>query len=293
MNRNPIGEEMARNRWPELCKQYEVDDGLPVRDVGPWTEDKLYFCYRYVEITTSAMVGHPKWPAGLAYVDLFGGPGICRVETTGKRIPGSALIAANATKPFRAILVSEWDAQSAGALTVRLEESSASAVARVFQGDCNKRIGDIVRQIPERALTLAFIDPENLRIDFSTVRALAAAGQVDLLVLFADRMDIVRNVDLYEQQKNSVLDRMLGDQSTWRQDWKLLHNRTPENISKFFADEYKTQLKTLDYSVFGERVMRSQRGPLYRLIFASKNAKGLEFWNKVTKLDRDGQSEMF
>lgn len=29
--------------------------------------------------------------------------------------------------------------------------------------------------------------------------------------------------------------------------------------------------------------------PLYRLIFASKNAKGLEFWNKVTAKDRTGQ----
>ena len=34
---------MARNRWPELCEKYKRDDGLPVREVGPWTEDKLFF----------------------------------------------------------------------------------------------------------------------------------------------------------------------------------------------------------------------------------------------------------
>src|SRR5439155_24425314 len=114
---------MARNRWPDLCEKYKIDDGLPVRDVGPWTEDKLFFWNRYIEITTTAMVGHPKWPAGLAYVDLFAGPGICRVETTDKRIPGSALIAANAPKSFRIILASELDADCARALESRLKQS--------------------------------------------------------------------------------------------------------------------------------------------------------------------------
>ena len=285
---------MSRNRWPELCKKYELDDGLPVRPVGPWTEDKLFFWNRYVEITTTAMVGHQKWPAGLAYVDFFGGPGICLVETTNKRVPGSALIAANAPKPFQSLLVSELDPGLAMALRTRLSQSPAAPSARVFEGDCNDRVHDIVKQIPPRALTLAFVDPENLRIDFSTVQTLASAGQVDLLVLFADRMDIVRNVDLYERQPNSVLDRMLGPHSEWRKAWQQLQNRTAENISDFFATEYKERLRRrLGYSVFGDKVIRTQRGPLYRLIFASKNRKGLEFWNKVTKKDRGGQTEMF
>jgi len=139
---------VSRNRWPELCKKYELDDGLPVRPVGPWTEDKLFFWNRYVEITTTAMVGHQKWPAGLAYVDFFGGPGICLVETTNKRVPGSALIAANAPKPFQSLLVSELDPGLAMALRTRLSQSPAAPSARVFEGDCNDRVHDIVKQIP-------------------------------------------------------------------------------------------------------------------------------------------------
>src|SRR5439155_7411572 len=157
--------------------------------------------------------------------------------------PGSALIAANAPKSFRIILASELDADCARALESRLKQSAPPDTTEVFQGDCNRRVHDIVARIPARALTLAFIDPENLRIDFETVRTLASAGRVDLLVLFADRMDIVRNVDLYERQTDSVLDRMLGPKSSWRRDWQQLHNRTPGNICKFFAEEYRTQLR--------------------------------------------------
>jgi three-Cys-motif partner protein len=284
---------MARDRWLELCKKYENDDGLPVRRAGSWTEQKLWFWNRYIEITTSAMVGHPAWPAGLAYVDLFAGPGICQLES-GKRFPGSVLIAANAPKPFRIILASEKDSDSAQACEQRLKRDASAIESHVLQGDCNQRVHDLVKLIPARALTLAFVDPENLGVDFSTISTLATARQADLLILFADRMDIVRNVNLYETQRDSLLDRMMGQGSVWRTKWQQLHNRSPENVCKLFTDEYKRQLKErLGYQGFGEKIMKSTNGPLYRLIFASKDPKGLEFWDKVTKRDRGGQQEMF
>jgi three-Cys-motif partner protein len=283
-----------RDRWPELCKLVEADDGLPVRDVGKWTEDKLIFWNRYVDITTSAMVGNPKWPGGLGYVDLFGGPGVCRLEKSGRRIPGSALIAANAPKPFRFILVSELSREAATALEARLKRTSAANSARVFQGDCNLRIAEMASLIPAKALTLAFIDPEGLHVRFETIQALAARGRVDLLILFADYMDIVRNVDRYEKQVDSNLDRMMGPESIWRDEWKGLFNRSRENICKLFAKEYCRQLqRILGYKVFAEEVMKSANGPLYRLIFASKHERGLEFWNKITKKSADGQLGLF
>jgi three-Cys-motif partner protein len=156
---------------------------------------------------------------------------------------------------------------------------------------CHHRtgIGQVVKGIPDRALTLAFVDPENLNVNFETMTTLSGCGQVDLLILFADRMDLVRNVDHYEAVRPSVLDRMMGPNSRWRELWAKLMNRTPENICKLFADEYQSQLRdVLGYRVFGEHI-----GPLYRLIFASKNEKGLEFWNKVTRTARSGQRRLF
>jgi three-Cys-motif partner protein len=285
---------MAKDRWAELVRLYSADDGLPVRKVGSWTEDKLFFWNRYIEITTNAMDGHPKWPAGLAYVDLFAGPGVCEYEGTGRRVPGSALIAANAPKPFSAILAAELNPVLASALETRLRRTGVGHAVKVFTGDCNQCIDQIIPHIPKRALTLAFVDPENLNVDFQTIEKLSKCGQVDLLILFADRMDLVRNVDLYERQNPSVLDRMMGPGSTWRALWSALSNRTPENICRLFVDEYTRQLKRLlGYIVFREKVMQSPKGPLYRIIFASKNKKGGEFWEKVTKKDRGGQMDMF
>jgi three-Cys-motif partner protein len=285
---------MTKDRWPELCKLYESDDGLPVRDAGRWTADKLFFWNRYIDITTRAMVGHPGWPAGLAYVDLFAGPGICKLRENGQRIPGSTLIAANAPKLFTTILAAELDPILADALSKRLESTPASSIAKVFRGNCNQSIDEMVKHVPPRALTLGFIDPEAMNVDFETVRKLSECGRVDLLILFADRMDLVRNVDRSEAEQPSVLDRMMGPYSKWRQLWPKLSNRSPDNICRLFVDEYKSQLmKQLGYQVFGEKVMKNTNGPIYRLIFASKSEKGLEFWDKVTQKDRAGQMDLF
>jgi three-Cys-motif partner protein len=284
---------MPRSSWPELCKTVEADDRLPTRAVGEWSEEKLYFWHQYIGITTNSMIGKPQWAAGLVYVDLFSGPGICTIRETGRRIPGSALIAANAPKPFAKILLAELDPTLAAACEARLRASPAAERFKMFVGDSNDRIAEIVREIPDRALTLAFIDPPGLDDKFATISALSRAGQVDLLVLFADAYDIVRNVDRYEEEFGSKLDRILGQTSNWREQWQALSNRSGANVRQLFAKIYCEQLRKLGYCQFGEKQIESRRGPMYRLIYASKHAKGLEFWNKVLTRDRKGQGGLF
>jgi three-Cys-motif partner protein len=286
---------MAEDRWPELCKLVEEDDGLPVREVRHWTGEKLWFWNRYLEITTTAMVDKPQWSAGVVYVDLFGGPGVLRLRNSGKRIPGSPILAAHAPKPFRRILVCELDAELAGACRTRLARSPASNRFDVFDGDCNVRIHEIAQHIPDRALTLGFIDPTGLHAHFRTIETLASRGRVDLLVLFADAYDIVRNLDRYVQQPDSPLDLALGAASNWREKLQQLPNRSRLNLRKLFAEIYRDQLRKLGYIQFGERNFHSysKRLPLYRVIYASKHERGLEFWEKVTSKEADQQGQLF
>lgn len=289
-----MGTPRKRDQWPELLKLVETDDRLPVNEYGQWTEQKLHFWNRYIEITTSAMVGHPSWPVGLYYVDLFAGPGICVIEESGKRLPGSPLIAARAPKPFRQLLLCELDDKRAEACEVRLKRLAPTIPAKLFRGDCNVRIADIARAIPRGALTLAFIDPQGLDIEFDTIRKLAGRGRVDLLILVADAVDFSRNVEhVYFQQENSKLDKFLGRDSDWRKVWRSMGNTQGPSARKFLLKQYKQQLERIGYIQFGEQSIVGGNGPIYRILFASKHPRGLEFWDKVTKKDVFGQREMF
>jgi len=288
-----VGKARRCDRWPELCRLVEEDDRLSVNEYGQWTEQKLHFWNRYVEITTSAMVGHPSWPSGLAYVDLFAGSGVCRIEGSARRIPGSPLIAACSLKAFTKILLCEMDPGRASACEARIRRVAPNAATTFFEGDCNEKVREIARHIPTGALTLAFIDPQGLDIAFETVSTLACCGRVDLLILLADAVDFVRNVDTYLANPASKLDRFLGPDSDWRAKWHAMGSTEGPKARKFVGDVYRDQLGRLGYIKFGTKSIRGPAGPLYRLIYASKHPKGLEFWEKVTRKDVGGQSDLF
>ena len=279
-----------KDRWPELCKLVEDDDGLPTRESGTWAEEMLYFWNRYIDIATSSMVGHPGWPEGLVYLDLFAGPGVCTIRNSNRRVPGSPLIAANAPKQFRKILLCELDPKNAQACEERLKKSPASTGYKLFCGDCNEKISQIVKEIPRGALTLAFLDPTGLHARIDTIKTLAETGRVDLLILFPDAVDVIRNVESYIPKLDSNLDQVLGPDSNWREEWRAIGGAEGSKARRLFATLYKRQLeKHAQYTVFGEEVIKGKNGPLYRLVFASKHERGLEFWDKITKKELGGQ----
>lgn len=282
-----------RDRWPELCRHVERDDLLPVRECGSWTEDKLYFWSKYIDITTTAMVGNPKWKGGLVYVDLFAGPGVCKVRGTGKRLPGSPLIAAHAPKAFTRIIAAEIEDENVHALRTRLRATTAAGSSVVLRGDCNAIVDQIAAEVPPRSLTLAFVDPPGFDAHFETLRRLAFARRVDFLILFADSIDLVRNLEKYASEQGSKVDQMFGPQCNWRAAFAQLQDRTPAKVRELFESMYQEQIRTqLGYKGLRTRPISGPHGPLYRLIYASKDERGLDFWDKTVSKDRGGQGSL-
>ncbi len=284
---------MGPNRitWEALCDQFQRDDGLATRGSGDWAEDKLRWWHRYVDITTTAMADKPAWKDGVVYIDLFSGPGICTIRETGRRLPGSPMIAAYAPKPFRKLLLCELNALDAAACEQRLLASPAKGNFQLFIGDCNYVVRDLISAIPQDALSLAFIDPTGLHANLSTICALTKSRKIDLLILFPDAVDVLRNVDeFYFPRLDSNLDLVLGIDSGWREAWNKLGSQDGPTARRLFTTLYMEQLKKhAGYNHFGEEVIRGPKGPLYRLIFATKHERGLAFWKKVTKKERGGQ----
>lgn len=281
------------DRWPELCRIVATDDGLPTRACGAWTEKKLYFWNSYIHITTMAMVDNPAWKGGLAYVDLFAGPGVCEIREPNRRIPGSPLIAAHAPKPFSKIICVEKDSDSASACRARLARSPAANRSKVIGGDCNQVVGEVVAQIPDQALTLAFIDPEGMDVPLATLKHLASNRRVDFLLLFADSVDALRNIELYDIP-DSKMDSMFGPDSGWREALEALPNNAARHKRQVLRATYQRQLtKHLGYAGFRTKEIRGPRGPLYSLLYASRHERGLEFWDKATSKDVGGQKSLF
>ncbi|TWU62368.1 hypothetical protein V7x_40970 [Crateriforma conspicua] len=281
--------------WQRLLKLVESNDGLPTRESGSWAAEKLFAWNRYIEITTTAMVGNPKWPGGVNYVDLFCGPGVCSVRGSKERFPGSPLIAANAPKPFSKILLCELDGASADACCQRMDASPAAGCYRMFRGDCNQVVADIANELPANGLTLAFLDPTGLHVHMETVVALSGRGAVDLLILFPDSIDIIRNDRAYYfDNVESNLDKVLGKGLEWRTKKQAAEGMDASRLRKLYATIYQEQLTRLaGYGFFDELVIKGPSGPLYRLVYASKNSMGVKFWRESVKRNLGGQRTLF
>jgi len=163
-----------------------------------------------------------------------------------------------------------------------------------WEDDANVAISDIARAIPDHSLTVAFIDPYSVGgVKMATISQLAARGAVDLLVLFADRMDAGRNLSYYASGQSAKLDEFLGEGADWRRRYGRLDSHQPDRVRQFLSTVFQDQLRKLGYRCFRTKAIRSERGPLYRLIYASKHEAGLNFWDTASKYDRDGSRGLF
>lgn len=258
------------------------DDGLYIPEVGDWSRDKHYFLQRYIDAFTTAMKG--KWRE-LHYIDLFANAGIERLRESRQLNWGSPLIAAQAPKPFDHLHLCELDEQKIQALSTRVKK--LHKCSQIIQGDANDKIHDIVKKIPQGSLSLAFLDPYSLQLDFETLTILSNK-RADLIIFFPDRLDILRNWQTYYyDNQNSKLDSYLGPGSNWRGE---LDSAAPQNRVEVLRQIYLRQIEEkLGYSYFRHERIPSTGRPLYSLIFCTRHKRGQEFWDKITRIQRGGQ----
>jgi len=254
-------------------------DGLPARQVGIWSAEKLTVVGRYMGIVTNGMSG--KWE-GLTHVELFPGPGRCVVEDTGQDIPGSPLLALGTKKPFDKVVCVEADPVAYEALQARVAAHERGKTVKLILGDCNEVIDEVLAEIPARHLALAFIDPEGVKgFEFATVQRLTERN-TDFIILFPQNMAVNRNRDKWLAAPPGVtpLDSLLG--SNWRQ------HREPE------VRQFMERLEGLGYFVEGSGInFSNSRGlRLYYLLFASRSSTGIDFWKKITERPPDAQMRL-
>lgn len=270
----------AKRLAPANDSGYREDplDSLPARIVGPWTRRKHHYLGRYADIFS---VGMKKWDRR-TYVDLFAGPGRCFEKPSDQFYDGSPLIALG--QNFTDHVFVELDPTNAQTLRQRCARRSSKLVT-VFDGDCNSRVDQVVKAMPANGLALAFIDPTNWQIRFSTIQRLTADRKVDLLVSFFAGM--MKRVVQYDQPE---LDAFFGT-GAWR-DRRYMGPDGLPTLSGLLA-AYREQLLTLGFldqpSVREIEVKNSRNATMYLLAFFSKNKMGYRFWDEITTEDEKGQ----
>jgi three-Cys-motif partner protein len=286
------------------------EDGLLARESGEWVKEKLFYVKRYIDAFEVAM-RDKTWRRRI-FIDLFAGPGKCTIREIKEIVLGSPLLALQTPYPFTDYYFVDMEQQNIDVLTKRSQTSSVpNEYVHILIGDANQRVKEIVADIAKidkqfikgllPCLSLAFLDPEGLELEWKTVETLAQMNRMDLIIHYSQN-GLTRNMDrCYASQDETVVDRFFGDRN-WRQVYKNVSEKKEIiGIHRALIDYYKSKLSKLGYVVINdsEEIAREplirntkRNAPLYRLIFASKHPLGNKIWNEVTKKDVYGQGRL-
>ena len=282
------------------------DDGLhPIRVFGTWTSVKLDYLRRYIHLFETSMKDKPWRQRN--FIDLFAGTGKYREEENGDVHLGSTLLAVTANHPFTNYYFADSNKANISVLQKRTE--SVANKTKYYTGNANRVVQDVVTEIQAidnqrltmkwSSLNLAFLDPDGLELEWSTVKSLASLYTMDLIIYYSQYGLNINFKNCYQASGETEIDRFFGGDE-WRRMYEKWQSKDAmAGIHRELTDYYKSNLHSLGYvdvldqETGTEPLMKnSKQAPLYRLIFASKNKRGHDFWKKVTDRDLYGNKRL-
>jgi len=268
------------------------DDGLPISEVGEWAVEKHARLEKYIRTyrhvrekfidpnksKRRASVGKV---AGATYVELFCGPGKCRVRETGQLIDGSPLVACKTALadgvPFSEIHLADVNPDFSAAAVARVNANGGQAVGYVGTAEVTAR--KIVSKLNPEGLHFAFIDPWNLSgLSFALIRTLSTLQHVDLL-LHVSVLDLQRNSDRYTAQEYDTFETFAPG---WRS--KVMLDQGLPAIRGAVLAHWQDLVKSLGFlDIRSAELIRGSRNQrLYWLAFASRHPIANYFWNQIS-----------
>ena len=227
-----------------------------------------------------------KWDQRV-YIDLFCGAGKSRIETSGRIVLGSPMLALGVEDKYDTYIFCDEDERSIHALQCRVASHHPSVKPKFVVGDCNQKVDEICAHIPKPSvnntvLTFCLVDPYALRFKFETIRRLGKF-LMDFLILLPFGMDVNRNRKKYFQENHTRIEDFLG-LSDWRSRWAVTQTKDP-SFQRFLAREFAAQMVCQGYrseSLHSMIEIRSSEKnlPLYHLAFFSKHELGYKFWRE-------------
>jgi three-Cys-motif partner protein len=268
-----------------MGKLIDGDDGLPAEEVGVWAKEKHDYLCRYIDISRSTRAKYlgPR-KGGATYIDLFCGPGRCKVRDSGEWIDGGAVAAWKKSRegnaPFSQVFIGDLDNERRQAAATRLRNLGAPVVE--IDGAAVDAVKEIIAQLNVYGLHFAFLDPFDLAaLNFDIIVALSALKRIDMLV-HVSQMDLQRNVVTYATTDNSPFDAFAPG---WREKVSIFQGQQElrQQIFQFWRD------KVAGLGVWPSTDMRlltgSNNQPLYWLLMAAKHSLPHKFWATASNVE--------
>ena len=268
-----------------------ASDGLAALEVAGHVREREFAIERMIDIFTTGM--HKKWEQRY-YVDLFAGPGRCVIKDSGEDVDGSPIIAAKSRVGFTGHYLADSNSYCLEALRERINGLSSKEMDNFhyFCGNADSVVHELMPKLPEgrTSLGLAVLDPWGWDFSFAALARLTKGRRLDLVINFPT-VFIKRN---WRKELPQLSEFMNGNSYRKSFEDAMTRQNPGTRPTRVLLDFYKKELQGIGYKFVRDHVgVKNSLGlPLYQLIFASRNKRGSEFWDKVTSRQESGQFRM-
>ena len=263
----------------------EASDGLPAREVHQWSDEKLFYLERYMDIFTTGMKNQ-KW--SLVYADFFAGPGVCVDEETRVESLGSPMRALGFG--FSRIFLNDADPLAVDALRERTDGDERVLITQLDCNDAVRPALDFLVPMGEerRTLGFAFIDPAAHQMSFESLRALTERARLDLLITFMTNFPR-RFITRPGFGPDSDFAKFIGPDAYRRE----VQGRSTIQTHDLLRI-YRQQLNGIGYEYVDDvtRIVNTRGSTIYHSVFASRHARGKDFFEKISQRTYTGQARM-
>lgn len=269
-------------------------DSLPVRCVGEWAYQKIYWLNKYFGIFANGM--KDKWDA-LQYVEIGSGPGRVILRENGKEIDGTPMtvLKHKAAQHFDKAIFFDRSEKALNALDQRIAAIRKNHISKLIVGDYSSLsdLQKLSQESMDRSLTLALIDPTDCSFPFNSLATLKKSiKNMDILLNVAIGTDLSRNIrqaildDGYEKARDKYSS-FLGSPNFFfdNEVHEAAKVKDYKKLRRKLTDYYRKSLEEIGYDYV--RVVPVEH--YYYMLFASSSKKGAEFWEKVNTITPDKQ----
>lgn len=259
------------------------DDGLHLPTIGRHSLEKIRRHNYYAALFTKAM--RHKWPQR-ACIGLYSGAGLARLGDTGEIVETSALAVIGQEVPFTKYIFVDSDNKCLDALEARVRAVDRVVDATFIGKPVNEATDEVIAAMPQFGgaegglLSLCFVDPFRVDLDFRVIRELAQF-KIDSLIMLPLGFDIRRNLRRYLDDPEDRLGAPI-DSADWRTEWP--ERREPERafvrfvLKKFDQAMHRLGFRECDISATVPVKVTGMGVYLYSLALYSRSPLGEQFW---------------
>ena len=277
----------ARPQLDSAAMWISRDDGLLLRGVKPHSAEKSHMVSRSIDTVTRAMA--KQWfvrEHGLAYVELYSGPGRLLNELTGVEQPGSPVQALEV--PFTRYVFADFDPECVNALEARVGNRS-EVTTLVGDAKSPPHLEDVVAHLNPKALTIVYLDPARPQdLTWETIAWLARE------LPFADLLINLPVNSLYRATRGHALGGGSGPGAAGRfinheSPRDLISESVPASIAAI-REHFEAQLDSIGLEHRAYRTVEFPPGsPYYDVVLASRHPRAVELWDKTNPPPEDPQ----